>query len=126
MSTRRISHTIQCPDFPAFVRRFVDLYACMVGLPPKSWLTNREKDLFVALVLAINEGRDLSDKEEMSRIVQITNFSKKSKTIYRYMDQLISKQWIAKTPDSQIIIPSLFHFESNALELDLHLQHAEV
>lgn len=98
------------------LRRYIDVFSALY-VNNDRWLTEKEKDYFIALVTLNSEGVDLSSKKAVHELENTYNFKNKGAYIYRL--KLKEKGWIIQTQAGLDIpvafkfkdIPKLFNFD---------------
>lgn len=92
--------------------KYIDLFASLYVDDERKWLTPREKDYFIGLILKNNEGVDLVSKECDDYLENELNFKNRGISIYRL--KLKNKGWIFQTKKG-IEIVKAFDFKGKNL-----------
>jgi hypothetical protein len=90
------------------LKKYIDIFSALY-VSTKNWLTEKEKEYFVALILLNSEGVDLSSKKAVFELE--TTYGFKNKGVYIYRLKLKEKGWIIQT-QSGLDIPIAFKLKS--------------
>lgn len=109
-----------------FFDKLVTVYSVLF-LNRKHWLTDKEREFFVHLVLLYRKGIDLASKEAVKELEHHLGFSSRNKGVYIYRGFLKTKLWLEQTKTG-LEIPDFFKkdFKSENLEFLTKLENANI
>lgn len=91
-----------------FLSKSIDLFSSLY-IPKANWLTDREKEYFMAHVILNHENKNLLSKEVKVYLENSLNFKNRGVDIYR--KKLKDKGWIIQTK-SGIELPPAFNYRN--------------
>lgn len=105
---------------PAFIRKVINLFSA-AEIKRDLWLTEREKDFYVAMVIHVSQGIENPSSDEAIQIYKDYFTPEVNKRVISdYTNRISKKKWASyNRVKKKIEIPSLF------LDMDLEKQHAE-
>jgi len=101
-----------------FISKYIDLFSSLY-IPKDSWLTDREKEYFIAHVMLNFEKRDLLSKDVKNVLKEDYNFKNRGVDIYR--KKLKDKGWIIQTKEG-IKLPPAFDYNGKKFPNNLKFQ----
>lgn len=99
---------LKVENMDSLLKKYIDIFSALY-VQEKHWLTEKEKEYFIALIILNSQGIDLSSKKAVYELENTYDF--KNKGVYIYRLKLKDKGWIIQTK-SGIDIATAFKFDN--------------
>lgn len=114
---------IEFSSYEEYFSKYLNIISA-TKMPEDSFLTKRERDFLVAMMICECKGMDINSDRGKKTIEEMTNIT--AKNAYKYREYLVEKGWLFKKKDEFILPDILSSFRNKGIMKQINFRFSLV